>query len=455
MRRSGYARLSLVVVFLLAPLAIAEAGTVHGTVMNGTTGKAAPGIELILIQLQGGMQEVAHSKSGAQGEFTFDHPGLGAQPMLVRAVYHGVNFNHAVPPGTGTAQVDIYESTKDAKTIDVPSHIVIFQPNGATLTVGEEYQIENKSQPPVAYFRSDGNFDFALPDKGRLQRVDAAGPAGMPVRQTQIDKKNNRYSIAFAFRPGDNSVRYSYELPYTGNVATVKIPTIYPGGRLLVVAPPSVQISGEGLAPGGQEQGMNLYGRQDVPAGTLVTLNVSGTEPPQDANAGAEQGQQGRDAQQGGGESGGVTIQQVPGRLNDIAPTWAIASVFVVVFGILGYVLWSKKVAVVPAEGLENVPDASAPRVKKAKPSVTINTPASTATPAPIATTAQTAEPVTPTNGTSTLAEVDAAIGTSLDALKERLFRLELRHQAGTISEAEYAQERARAEKVLRDLVRG
>jgi hypothetical protein len=53
------------------------------------------------------------------------------------------------------------------------------------------------------------------------------------------------------------------------------------------------------------------------------------------------------------------------------------------------------------------------------------------------------------------MAEVDAAIGTSLDALKERLFRLELRHQAGTISEDEYVQERAQAEKVLRDLVRG
>jgi hypothetical protein len=44
---------------------------------------------------------------------------------------------------------------------------------------------------------------------------------------------------------------------------------------------------------------------------------------------------------------------------------------------------------------------------------------------------------------------------TSLDYLKEQLFRLELRHQAGTISDEEYASERARAEKVLRDLVRG
>src|SRR5216684_3089362 len=243
-------------------------------------------IDLVLIQLQGGMQEVARSKSGAQGEFTFDHPGLGAQPMLVRAVYHGINFNHAVPPGTSTAQVDIYEPSKDPRTINVPSHVVIFQPNGANLIVGEEYQIENKSQPPLAYFRSDGSFDFALPEGGQLQQVAAAGPAGMPVVQLPIDKKNNRYSIAFAFRPGGNSVRYSYELPYPGIAATVKIPTIYPGGRLLVVAPPSVQISGDGLAPAGQEQNMNLYGRDDVPAGTLIAVSVSGTAPP-DANAGA------------------------------------------------------------------------------------------------------------------------------------------------------------------------
>src|SRR5712664_1514948 len=232
MRRSYSARLILLCALLLAPLAIAEAGTVHGTVVNGTTGKPAAGIDLVLIQLQGGMQEVAHSKSGVQGEFTFDHPGLGAQPMLVRAVYHGVRFNHALPPGSTTAQVDIYESSQDAKTINVPSHVVIFQPNGAKMIVGEEYEIENKSQPPMAYYKAEGSFDFALPENSQLQQVAAAGPAGMPVAQLPIDKKNNHYSIAFAFRPGENSVRYSYELPYPGNAATVKLPTIYPGGRL-------------------------------------------------------------------------------------------------------------------------------------------------------------------------------------------------------------------------------
>ncbi len=437
MRRPYSARLALLGALVLAPLAIAEAGTVRGTVMNGTTGKAAEGIELILIQLQGGMQEVAHSKSGAQGEFTFEHPGLGAQPMLVRAVYHGVNFNHAVPPGTATAQVDIYEPSKDAKTINVASHVVIFQPNGATLSVGEEYQIENKSQPPVAYFRSDGSFNFALPEKGQLQQVAAAGPAGMPVVQLPIDKKNNHYSIAFAFRPGDNSVRYSYTLPYEGNAATVKIATIYPGGRLLVVAPPSVQISGDGLAPGGQEQGMNLYGRQDVPAGTLVAVSVSGTAPAPDANAGAEQGQQqGRDAQQGGGEATGAGIQQVPGRLDVLK--WPLIAGFLCVFALVAILLARKPVVAVavPAPVEQDVAAAKQKKTKSKAPS------------APSA-------PAVPTNGAASLKELDVAIGTSLDGLKERLFRLELRRQAGTISEEEYALERASTEKVLRDLVRG
>jgi hypothetical protein len=389
----------------------------------------------------GGMQEVAHTKSGAQGEFTFDNPNLGVQPMLVRATYHGIHFNSAVPPGSSTVQVDIFEPSKDAKTINVPMHVVVFQPNGASLIVGEEYQIENKSQPPHAYYRSEGNFDFTLPEKGQLKQVSAAGPAGMSVVQLPIDKKNNRYSIAYAFRPGESSVRFSYELPYVDNAASVKIPTVYSGGRLLVVAPPSVQISGEGLVAGGQEQGMNLYGRQDVPAGTLVAVNVSGTAPPPEA----DQGQQGRDAQQSGGEASGVSIQAVPGRLDTLK--WPLLGIFAAVFALFGFLLARKPVVVVsgPGTAAEELP---AP--KKSKKSVPQAAAASASTPVPSPVPA-----ATPSNGTSTLAEVDAAIGTSLDALKERLFRLELRHQAGTISEEEYSRERTQAEKTLRDLVRG
>lgn len=436
--RSLRVRLAAVAALIFAPMLIAEAGTVHGTVKNGTTGKPAAGVEVILLQLQGGMQPVANGKSDAQGEFTFENAGLGAQPMLIRAVYRGVNFHQPLPPGSSTVEVSVFEPSPDGKTINVPSHVVVFQPNGSKLIVGEEYQIENKSAPPKAYFRADGNFDFVLPEKSQLQQVAASGPTGMPVVQAAIDKKNNRYSIAYAFRPGQSIVRYSYELPYAENAAAVKIATIYPGSRLIVVAPPTVQVTGEGLAAGGQEQGMNVYGRDDVPAGTVVAVNVSGTAPSPDAGGGGDQGQQGRDAQQGGGEGGGVSIQQVPGRLDSLK--WPLIIGFVILFGLGATLLWRKPVVAYAGPGAPEGNDT----VQKARKTKPVTAPAALATPTTV-----------PTNGASSLADVDAAIGTSLDALKERLFRLELRHQAGTISEQEYAQERARAEKVLRDLVRG
>ena len=421
------ARLTALTAAVLTSAFAVHAGTLHGTVKNGTTGKPGAGVEVILIQLQGGMQPVANSKTDAQGQFTLENPSLGAQPMLVRAVYKGINFHQPVPPGRNDVEVSVYEPSKDPKTISVGSRIIFFQPNGATLTVGEEYSIENKSQPPQAYFRSDGNFEFVIPDNARLQQVAAAGPAGMPVVQSAIDKKKSRYAIAYAFRPGQNTVRYSYEMPYPGNAATVKVPMIYPAARLLVVAPPTVQITGEGLQAGGQEQGMNIYGRENLAANTAVTVLVSGTAPPLEANTGTDAAAQGRGAQQSEPPSGGVRVQQIPGRLDVLK--WPVIIGFLGVFA-LGAILLARRPVVAVAGG-ESI-DSSTPLERKTKLPAAKNTKSS-----------------------ASLADVDAVVGTSLDALKDQLFRLELRRQAGTISDQEYAQERARAEKVLRDLVRG
>ncbi len=408
---------SVVVAFAMLLLVVStRAGVLHGTVTNGTTGKAAAGIEVILIQLQGGMQPVANSKSDGQGQFSFDNPSVGAQPMLVRAVYKGINFHQPVPPGRSDVEVSVFEPSKDSKTISVASRIVFFQPSGANLTVAEEYSIQNNSQPPQAYFRPDGNFEFVIPDNAKLQQVAASGPTGMPVVQAPIDKKKGKYAIAYALRPGQSTVRYSYEVPYPGNSATVKVATIYPEARLLVVASPTVQVSGDGLQSGGQEQGMSVYGREDVPASNVIAVSVSGTAPPLQ-NAGSDSGGGGRDAQDAQAPAPAANIQSIPGRLDVLK--WPLIAGFVGIFA-LGAMLLARKP--VPAVA------GSVPASRARADSVAASTP---------------------------LTQVDAAVGTSMDTLKDQLFRLELRRQAGTISEAEYAQERARAEKVLRELVRG
>jgi hypothetical protein len=419
-------------IFLLVPLSPVYGATVHGTVKNGTTGQPAANVEVILIQLQGGMQPVLNSKTDARGQFTFDYPAIGTQPMLVRAVYRGINFHQPLPPGRNELEVDVFEPSRDPKTISVGTHFVIFQPSGATLEVGEEYAIKNDSQPAQAYFRPDGNFEIALPDGASLKQIAAQGPSGMPVVQAPIDRGKNKYSVAFAFRPGENGVRFSYELPYVGNTASVKLPTVYPGARLVVVAPPSVQITGEGLQAGGLEQGMSVYSRDGLAANSMLTVSVSGTAPPPSSNASdSDAGAQNRDEQQGSGPASAAAIQIVPGRLDVLK--WPIVGGFLCLFALLAILLARRPVVAVAggfSEGARDVP---------AKPSK------KTAA-APVA---------GPAVHSANLAQLDTAVGTSLDALKDTLFRLELRRQAGTISEEEYSQERARAEKVLRDLVRG
>jgi len=422
---------------LLVPSAILRGATAQGTVKNVTTGQLVPGQDVTLIQLQGGMQDVANAKSDAQGRFTFDNPAIGTQPMLLRAVYKGVGFFQPLPPGQSDVQVEVFEPSRDPKTISVDTHFVIFQPNGTALIVGEEYAIKNSSQPAQAYYRADGNFDFALPEGAVLKQAAAQGPSGMPVVQTPLDRGKNKYSIAYAFRPGQNGVRYSYELPYAGS-ATVKLPTVYPGARLVVVAPPTVQIAGDGLQAGGQEQGMNIYDRGTMAANSTLTVSVSGTAPPGGGNeTQSDPGAQGRDAQQGSDSSAGATIQMVPGRLDDLKVP--ILVVLVLGFAGFGFLLARKPVPVLAggAAGVVAAPAGHDDHSAKAA----VPAPAHGATPAAA--------------GSTNLAQVEAAVNSSLDALKDTLFRLELRRQAGTISEEEYAKERARAEKILRDLVRG
>ncbi len=410
----------IIALFLLAPLWIAEAGTLHGTVKNGTTGKPAAGADVLLLQLQAGMETVANTKTDAQGRFTFDYPALGTQPMLVRAIYKGVNFHQPATPGRDTMELEVFEPSHDAKILSYPMRLVVFQPNGSSLLVGEEYAVHNASNPPQAYFRADGSFDFQIPDKAELQQVAASGPAGMPVVQATIERGTNRYAVAYAFRPGDSGVRVSYTIPYGDNRASIKLPMPYTTGRLALLAPPGVDVKGEGLQPGGSEQGMNIYVRDGVDFGKPFEISLSGTAPPpQTASAGGEaQGMPAGAGEDGGQDSGGsVPVQTIPGRMDVLK--WPIIGGFAALFGLGAFFLMRRPV-VAPA-------GAAAGHVQPASRNAA------------------------PSSGSA----VDVAVGASLAAIKEAMFDLEVRRQKGAISEADYVRERARAEEILKSLVRG
>jgi hypothetical protein len=450
MRRSSFAlSFSLAVLLLFVVAGGAVAGTVTGVVRNGTNGKLAAGVDVILIQLQGGMQSVASTKTDAQGNYKIDHPAVGGgQPMLIRAVYRGVMFHQPLTPGSSTADVTVYDPTSDSRALKVGSRLIVFQPNGSSLLIGEEYSLQNQSQPPLAYFNQRGDFDFEVPEGGQLSQVSSWGPSGMPVVQGTIDKGNRKYAIAYAFQPGDNGVRMSYQVPYPSNSATLRFSSDYPAARVMLVAPPSVKVTSAGFSPAGTEQGFNLYARDTVAAGLPFEVSLSGTAPAPSADQqGAADPGQGQDQgpDQVNGRDSGPAIQALPNRLDSLK--WILVVGFAALFGLGVAFIWRQPAAVVVGATSGAQPAAaspSGPRAARKQAAARPPAPAQERPPAPVA-----------TPGAQAIQDVERDVELSLDGLKDKLFRLELRHQAGTISEDDYARERSRTEQVLRDLVRG
>ena len=435
--------LSTIFVSLLTASA-AFAGTVSGTVINRTTGKPAPNVDLTLLSPTQGMRDLGSAKSDAEGHFTATNDAIGMGPVLIRATYHDVSFNTFLPPGRPQIEVEIYEISKDPKTIAVPSHVVIFQPQGDHLIGAEEYSVQNNSQPPYAYFRTEGNFDFAIPENSTIGQVTTTGAMGMSVNQATIDKGKGRFAIAYAFRPGQTNVRLSYELPYTNNSATLKLPATNAGSKLLVVVPPGITVAGDGLTSAGQEQGMLVFTHDPLAAKAALSVSVSGVGSPQPA-AGA----QGQESGQEGNSRTGPEVTAAPSRLDDFK--WYLFGGLAALFA-MGAILLTRK-QVVLAEG--SVDDDEGPaRPKAAKPTPPAKSKKAQPAPTQAAQPARTAAQAN-SNSSKAAAMIDQQVSVSMDSLKDQIFRLELRRQAGTISEEDYASEKAQVEKLLRDLVRG
>jgi hypothetical protein len=447
---AGWFALAALLFFTGSP---AFAGTVTGTVTNGTTGKPAASVDVILIQLQGTMRPIASTKTDAQGRYSFDNPALGAGPMLIRAVYRGVNYHEPATPGKSTVDVQVFEPTDRASAFSVTAHAIILQPSGSDLVVGEEYNISNKTQPPVAYYRADGSFLFSLPEGAQLSDVSVVGTSGMPVVQTPIDKGKNENAIDFPFRPGDSVVRISYRVPYAGNQANLRFLSYYAADRLAVFAPPSVRFTSAGFTPSGQTQGFSVYMRESVAPKTPITVSVFGAAPPPAPdNGAASSAANGDDSQNpsvnsradSAAETPVASVTNFPARLDSLK--WILVGGFAALFVLGSIYVWRQ-----PQAAPAGVPNGMSPPTLPNQNAVSPAGPAGRLD----FTYGLEAGGDTVSAGAAPPSNMDREVRSSLDELKDTLFRLELRREAGTVAEADYLRERDRVQKILRDLVKG
>jgi hypothetical protein len=425
---------------LLLLVPVGWAGTLSGTVINRTTGKPEPNVALDLLSPTEGMKELASATSDAQGHFSVTKDSIGMAPVLIRATLHDVSFNTFAPPGRPNVEVEVYDTSKDAKNITVPQHVVIFETRNDKLFGAEEYTVRNNSQPPAAYFRTEGNFDFAIPEHGTLAEVSTTTTMGVPVSQASIDKGKGHYAIAYAFRPGETNVRLSYELPYANKSTTLKLPATYPGAKLLVVVPPGITVTGDGLNSMGQEQGMLVYTHDALPPKGVLTVNLSGigTAQPTADDQGQGQVQSQGNAQEGNSRQGPEVIA-APSRLDDFK--WFVFAGLAAIFA-MGALLLSRKQVILTGDE-----EVAAPPLK-AKPGAASTRPQKTQVMAAGSGNAK-------SSARNVSAAVENHVTQTMESLKDQIFRLELRRQAGTISEDDYAKEKTRFDQLLRDLVQG
>ena len=203
--------------------------------------------------------------------------------------------------------------------------------------------------------------------------------------------------------------------------------------RVLLAIPPTMQISSPGFNAAGTEQGFNVFSKDSVKAGTGFDVSVS--QAPRrhrrmlrfrGAGAGAPQ-------DEANGHDSGPTIETAPARMGD--EKWILLGGLAAIFAVGVGLLWRKPVPVEAPLPAHN----AAPKGRKAQRAAQ----------------QQPSKPATAPPPPPAVEQVTHEVNANLDSLKDTLLRIELRRQAGTISDAEYAVERGRAEQLLRDLVQG
>ncbi len=201
----------------------AAAQNITGTVTNGTTGKPSVGDDVTLLSLSQGMQEIANTKSDAQGRFSFPAPADSQAPHMVRVNHQGVGYfpqGGPLLPGSTTAELTVYDSAKKVDGLSQTVEVDRFQSDGKQLDGISLYAVTNKSQPPRTVANDKGTFEIVLPNGAEIESAQAKGPGGQPIAtETTPGAQKNHYLLSYPLRPGETQFQISYHLPYSGEAS--------------------------------------------------------------------------------------------------------------------------------------------------------------------------------------------------------------------------------------------
>lgn len=274
-----------IVVACVAALAIvppaSAAVTLHGTVVNGTTGAPVDGTVIIVNPSGGMMTEQEVQTQG--GGFTVENLDADVGLYLLRFDYEGVMYTQPLQmedQETVHASITVYDTTSSWEGVHVlVPHLAAAAAEGV-LQVEVLYEIHNHSEPPATIADIDHQFLTYMPED-RIQILrsfvshDEVPLDRFPVPTDQA----SIYRVDYPIRPGETQVGLAYTVPYGDSTWTMSYTLPYAIEDMTIYAiNDGMTITSKTLTLGKGEavHGMTAYAVSELPAGTKIDLTFSG-----------------------------------------------------------------------------------------------------------------------------------------------------------------------------------
>jgi hypothetical protein len=422
---SSLRRLTAIAAVAAAFSGFAFAESITGTVTNKTNNKPAAGDDVVLIRLAQGMQESTRTKTDAKGNFTLELPDPGMH--LIRVTHDKANYFRPAPPGTQSVDVDVYDAAAKVAGVSSEADVMRIQTDesGKSLRITENFFVKNDSTPPKTQF-GDRPFEFYLPAGAVVEGSAALAPGGMPVQASPTPLSDaNHYTFIFPIRPGETRFQITYKLPYDGSLKLNPRPMMATD-TIAIMMPKSMGFKAGASAaytPVTEETTAQTYVARNVSPSQALEFTVTGTgQLPRDSAAtpgnGGQAGPDGAQPQAAGGSAaadtrpgGGLGTPLDPEGTNDPWSKykwWILGGLGLAMAAGAGFMLKNNPQGANGAAVMQPVP-------------VTASGPA-----------------------------VPTGPGALLASMKEELFALETDRLEGRLGEAEYAEQKAALEVVLK-----
>ncbi len=276
----GHPRLWITVLILLLA-APANAFTIRGHVVNGTTGKTVANAKIVVVNPAGGMLQEREVEAR---EGRFEVTGLDPQApiYLLRVDYDGVPYNVPVRvDGTDhDLVVNVYESTTSWQGLRVNAPHLAASWQGNHLAIEQLFEISNESSPPRTATGETGYFKLFIPADMESLTTCFVTSLGVPVDRVPIPTgEPGVYRIEYPIRPGLTRVGVAYKVPYTDARYTLNATVLYDLEHAFIFAvDPEMQItsSSHTLQPSEPVHGMTAFSIHGVPKGSTLTLAFQG-----------------------------------------------------------------------------------------------------------------------------------------------------------------------------------